>query len=294
MFDAGYEICLSLQEPKEWSVANFLFFPLGLMIGTLGTLIGAGGGFILVPILIFMYPRFTTQQITAISMLCVACNAGSGSMAYLYRRQVHVKTALIFTLASIPGAWLGSSLTRKMERGSFELYFAALLLSLGLFIFFRKPKERNVSETNGHWVPASRDYALGFAISLAVGFLASVLGIGGGIVHVPLMAHALEMPVHLAAGTSHLILAITALVATAEHLLHGDISSAMSFLPYLALGMLAGAQLGAFLSKRVSSVIIMKALAVAIVLVGIRLLWGHSQHHPEATPVTNLQHAVQY
>jgi uncharacterized membrane protein YfcA len=213
-------------------------------------------------------------------------------MAYLYRRQVHIKTALIFTLACVPGAWLGSSFTRKLDRGSFELFFAALLFSLGLFIFFRKPRERGAAETSGSWTPSQRDYVLGFVISLAVGFLASILGIGGGIVHVPLMAHALEMPVHLAAGTSHMILAITALVATAEHVLHGDINAAISFLPYLALGMLLGAQLGAFLSKRVSSVIILKALAVAIVLVGIRLLWGHSQHHPQAMPVTTLQQTV--
>jgi uncharacterized membrane protein YfcA len=226
-----------------------------------------------------MYPNFSAEQITAISMLCVACNASSGSIAYLYRRQVHLKTALLFTLASVPGAWLGSSFTRRIDRGSFELFFAIVLLSLGLFIFFRKPKERG-SHVSESWNPTRRDTILGFVISLGVGFLASSLGIGGGIVHVPLLAHALHMPVHLAAGTSHFILAITALVATAEHLLHGDIAATTTFVPYLAVGILGGAQLGAFLSKRVPSAIIMKALALAILLVGVRIVWAHRQHHP--------------
>jgi uncharacterized membrane protein YfcA len=272
----------------ERIMADLLFLPLGLFVGTLGTLIGAGGGFILVPLLIMMYPKFSAQQITAISMLCVACNAGSGSLAYLYRRQVHLKTALLFTLASVPGAWLGSSFTRMMDRGSFELFFASVLFGLGLFIFFRKPKTRG-TETAEKWEPTARDMTLGFLISLGVGFMASALGIGGGIVHVPLMAHALEMPVHLAAGTSHFILAITAIVATIEHITHGDITAGSTFVPYLAVGMLGGAQLGAFLSKRVPSTIIMKSLAVAIVLVGIRIVWTHHPAEPMVPAASTVQ-----
>lgn len=264
---------------------DLYFLPLGVLVGTLGTLIGAGGGFILVPLLMMMYPDFSAQQITAISMLCVACNASSGSLAYLYRRQVHLKTALIFTVASVPGAWLGSSLTRMFNRSSFELFFAILLLALGLVIFFQHPKDQAQQNPEG-WVPSQRDFILGFVISLGVGFMASALGIGGGIVHVPLLAHALDMPVHLAAGTSHFILAITAIVATAEHLLHGDIAATTTFVPYLALGILGGAQLGAFLSKRVSSLVIMKSLAIAIVLVGLRICWAHYPH--EETQPTKL------
>lgn len=265
------------------------FLPLGLIVGTLGTLIGAGGGFILVPILIMMYPKFSAQEITAISMLCVACNASSGSLAYLYRRQVHLKSGFLFTLASVPGAWLGSSFTRLMDRAVFELSFAFLLLALGLFIFFRKVKSHQGSQASQLWEPTRRDYVLGFGMSVGVGFLASALGIGGGIVHVPLLAHVLQMPVHLAAGTSHFILAITAIVATVEHLMHGDIAASTKFVPYLAFGIIIGAQFGAFFSKRVSSVIIMKSLALAIVLVGIRIIWAHQQHHPWGTKANTVQ-----
>lgn len=259
-------------------MSDFYFLPLGILVGTIGTLIGAGGGFILVPLLMMMYPKFSAQEITAISMFCVACNGTSGSIAYFYRKQVHLKTALIFTLASVPGAWMGSSLTRAFDRKSFELFFAAVLFILGLVIFFRKPKSRDAASTHESWIPTGKDFLLGFAISLGVGFLAAALGIGGGIVHVPLLSQALAMPVHLAAGTSHFILAITAIVATVEHFMHGDFPAAATFLPHLALGIVAGAQLGAWLSKRVSSVIIMKSLAIAILLVGLRICWAHYPH----------------
>ncbi len=265
-------------------MSDLLFFPIGLFVGALGTLIGAGGGFILVPLLILLYPNYSAQEITAISMLCVACNASSGSIAYLYRRQVHVKMASAFTLASIPGAWLGSALTRHINRDDYELAFALLLFVLGLFIILRKSVRPSPGAKEQAWNPKPSHYALGFGISLGVGFLASILGIGGGIIHVPLLAQVLLMPVHLAAGTSHLILAISALVATAEHLTHGDLPLQASFVPYLAFGIVLGAQLGAFFSKRVSSVIIMKSLGFAIILVGIRICWAHS-------PLTHAPHA---
>ena len=61
----------------------YLLILIGFFVGTLGTLIGAGGGFILVPLLIILRPDFTPDMITAISMVVVACNAISGSAAYM-------------------------------------------------------------------------------------------------------------------------------------------------------------------------------------------------------------------
>jgi uncharacterized membrane protein YfcA len=64
-------------------------FPLGLLIGTFGTLIGAGGGFILVPILLLVYPNEKAELITSISLAVVFFNAMSGSAAYA-RRSRHL------------------------------------------------------------------------------------------------------------------------------------------------------------------------------------------------------------
>ena len=222
-----------------------------------------------------VFPEFKTSQITAISSLCVACNGTSGAIAYLWRRQVHLKAAGLFTLASIPGAWLGSALTRVVDRQRFDLIFASLLFILGVSIIFKITRSKESRPESSAWQPSKSNYALGFFMSLAIGFLASFIGIGGGIVHVPLLAQFLLMPVHLAIGTSHAILALTAIITTIEHIIHHDIPWNYDFIPYLAVGTVIGAQIGAWLSKRVASKVILKLLSMAIISVSLRLFFLH-------------------
>jgi len=78
-------------------------FPLGLAIGAFGTLIGAGGGFILVPILLIVYPNENTELITSISLAVVFFNALSGSVAYARMKRIDYKSGIIFAVATIPG-----------------------------------------------------------------------------------------------------------------------------------------------------------------------------------------------
>ena len=78
-------------------------FPLGLAIGAFGTLIGAGGGFILVPILLILYPNENTELITSISLAVVFFNALSGSLAYARMKRVDFKSGIVFAVATIPG-----------------------------------------------------------------------------------------------------------------------------------------------------------------------------------------------
>lgn len=107
-------------------------------------------------------------------------------------------------------------------------------------------------------------------MSLLVGFLSSVLGIGGGILHVPALIHILNSPVHIATATSHFVLAVTALAGTGAHVYSGMFSQGMGETLPLAVGVLFGAPVGARISRRAQDVWVMRALAAAVVLVGIR------------------------
>src|SRR5258708_12982221 len=74
----------------------------GFVIGTFGTLIGAGGGFILVPLLILSHPRMPPEIITAVSIFIVAVNAISGSLAYARSGRIHYKAGFLFPLFTTP------------------------------------------------------------------------------------------------------------------------------------------------------------------------------------------------
>jgi uncharacterized membrane protein YfcA len=82
--------------------------PLGFVLGVFGTLIGAGGGFVLVPLLLLLYPRENPDLITAVSLSVVFANALSGSLAYGAMKRIDYKSGTMFSLAAIPGAVLGA------------------------------------------------------------------------------------------------------------------------------------------------------------------------------------------
>jgi hypothetical protein len=99
-----------------------------------------------------------------------------------------------------------------------------------------------------------------------------LLGIGGGIIHVPILVCLLSFPAHIATATSHFTLAVMALTGTIVHIATGIFSHGVRRTIFLAVGVLIGAQLGASLSSRIHSGWIIRSLAIALGLVGIRIL----------------------
>jgi hypothetical protein len=238
---------------------------LGLAVGTFGTLIGAGGGFLLVPVLLLLYPNDSVETITSISLAVVFFNATSGSFAYARLKRIDYRTGLIFAAAGTPGSIMGSLATGLLPRGIFDVIFGIVLIVLATYLLLRG------RVVEGHEAPKQSRLLFGSVLSFGVGFLSSILGIGGGIIHVPLLIQFLNYPAHIATATSHFILAIMSFTGTVTHLLSGEQMEGVSRTIALAAGVLVGAQVGAKLSQRVKGGIILKALSVGLLGVGLRL-----------------------
>lgn len=250
---------------------NLLFILLGFAVGAIGTLIGAGGGFLLSPVFIFLYPSLTPAILTSMSLLAVAANSTSGSIGYALRRKVHWPSVALFTMVGIPGVLIGVKLTTLIPRSLFEVIFGIFMIGLSLFVLYRSLKKKNDQHTYHFWTKPTM--ILGSFLSFFIGILSSLLGIGGGIIHVPLLSEGLKYPLHLAAGTSHAILAFTSIIAVIGHYYAGDYSPFNPMLLLLCMGLVVGAQLGASFSKKVPQTIILRILGVALMSVGIRLVF---------------------
>src|SRR5262245_27547237 len=118
--------------------------PLGLLVGAFGTLIGAGGGFILVPILLILYPSEPTEQIASISLAVVFFNAFSGSLAYARMKRIDYRSGIIFSAATIPGAILGAISTAYLPRRLFDLLFGVMMIAAGIYLWFTHEDEEAV------------------------------------------------------------------------------------------------------------------------------------------------------
>jgi uncharacterized membrane protein YfcA len=260
---------------------------LGFFVGTYGTLIGAGGGFVLMPILLLLFPHDSPELLTSISLAVVFFNTLSGSEAYAVMKRIDYKSGILFAGAAVPGAVLGALNTSYMPRRLFDVIFGVILLAAAVFITFRprvaggdrKTPPKSEHRTTRHLTDAhgiSYDYSfnpvLGVGLSVFVGYLSSFFGIGGGIIHVPALSYLLHFPVHIATATSHFILALMAFAGTVVHILSGTFSHGMHRTISLAMGVLWGAQLGAHLSDRFKGVWLIRGLALALGLVGLRIV----------------------
>jgi uncharacterized membrane protein YfcA len=262
-----------------------LLLALGALAGTYGTIVGAGGGFVIVPAFLLVYPNDSAATVTGISLAVVLCNATSGSAAYARLRRIDYRTGVAFALATIPGAVAGALATQVAPRRAFDGLFGIVLISVSTYVAFRPA----LSEAGGRWQPRPNTYRslvdvegnrysyafnwqTGVGISFFVGLLASFLGLGGGIIHVPVMVALLGFPAHVAVATSHFILVFTSLAATLVHVATGSLTGNWQKVIPLAVGAIVGAQAGARLSQRLPEKAIVRLLALALFTVGIRLL----------------------
>jgi uncharacterized membrane protein YfcA len=260
---------------------------LGLGVGAYGTLIGAGGGFVLMPVLLLLYRDQNPDLLTSISLAVVFFNALSGSQAYAMMKRIDYRSGLMFAAATIPGAILGALNTSLISRRMFDLVFGVLLVAAAVFLA-RKPQKlkasvksqrlnhidvtRHLVDIHGTEYKYSFNYLLGMAISVVVGYVSSFLGIGGGIIHVPALTYFLNFPVHVATATSHFILAIMALTGTVVHIMTGTFTHGVHRTLALSIGVLLGAQIGARLSEKIQGSWIIRGLAIALGVVGLRIL----------------------
>jgi uncharacterized membrane protein YfcA len=255
----------------------------GLAIGVLGTLIGAGGGFLIVPLLVLLEPNWSTDQITAFSLAIVTANASVGALSYWWQGRVDPFTFPLYTLAAVPGSIVGAYASAYIPRRAFDPVFGVVLIAIGVWLFARPGNSEEGAETgymqrrlvdrSGHQYAWSFDPRIGFAGSIGVGFLSSVLGIGGGIIHVPLLATVLGFPAHIATATSHAVLAVTAGIATIVHIIHGDYRRTWPLVLAGCAGAIVGAPIGARLARYVRGAVILRILATALAFVGARLLF---------------------
>ncbi|MBI2830978.1 MAG: sulfite exporter TauE/SafE family protein [Chloroflexi bacterium] len=258
---------------------------IGIFVGLFGTLVGAGGGFLIVPVLLFLYPQEPPTIITSISLAVTFFNALSGSIAYGHLKRIDYRSALMFSLVGIPGAILGAYITSFLSRGAFQITFGIILLIVSGYLMVRPTVRvnleglsatgntiRKITDITNHVFTYSFNLPLGMAIAFLVGVLSGLLGIGGGIIHVPVLTQVLGFPIHVATATSQFVIATTTFSALDVHIVTGTFAYGVRRAIVLSVGAVIGAQLGARLSQRVSGVFIIRALALGLGVVALRLI----------------------
>ena len=233
----------------------------GLGAGTLGSMLGVGGGIIMVPALTFL--NVPPTQAASTSLIAVMATSISSTIEYSRQKRINYGLGLQMAACAIPGGVLGAVLSEYLLPDTFKLYFGILLILTGLYILYRNSvlKDRHIKR---------RSLALQvgvFAASFGAGIISSLFGVGGGIIFVPAMLLVLGLTMHRAAPTSQFTLMMTAIAGVFTHsaLGHPDYLQAI----VLSIGAFVGAQIGARLSRITKDVLLQRLLAAVLMTVAI-------------------------
>jgi uncharacterized membrane protein YfcA len=259
---------------------------LGAGAATIGSLAGLGGGFIVAPALRLFFGA-APDEAAGTSLVLVLANVASASIAFARQGRVDMRLALVAGIAAIPTSILGALVVHGANATAFDLLYAGLLALFAITLFRRSAAhaEGRVArlpwsrERTFHDRVSGRDYRyatstpLAVATGVATGFLSSFFGIGGGTVVVPVFLRLFAMPAHIVSATSHMVILFSAPFGVATHAFAGDIHWADA-IP-LALGGIGGGQAGAWLSKRLPGVVLVRIVATVLIAASVSLFAQH-------------------
>ena len=237
--------------------------PLGFAAGLLGSMIGLGGGIIVVPVLTFL--GFSPTVAASNSLFAALSNATASTISYSKQKRIEYSLGLKLGLLSIPGTVLGAIISTDVAPDIFKILFGFVLIASAAYIFLRKKietKEKTISKQ-----------MIVFAIgaSFFAGIISSFFGIGGGIIFVPLMVVGMGMAMKKAAPTSQMILLFASLSGVIVHsfLGHPDFLQA----GFLSIGSFIGGLVGARLSIDIKERYLQILVSAVILIAAAKLFF---------------------
>jgi uncharacterized membrane protein YfcA len=259
--------------------------------GLLGSLLGIGGGIIVVPTLTLLLGVDIRFAIGA-SIVSVIATSSGAAVTYVKNEIANVKLAMLLEVATVAGALSGAFLVGWIPQSALYLLFGLLLFFVAFVMATRKNvdaapaavSERDLNLARRLSLESSYDDARlgevsyvvtrvpqGLAGSALAGVISGLLGVGGGIIKVPLMNMVMGVPMKVSTATSNLMIGVTAAASALVYFARGDVN------PYVAgpvaLGILLGAQLGSRLMSRIESRIVIRVFVLVLFWVGAQMCW---------------------
>ena len=237
---------------------------IGLGAGILGSMFGLGGGFLIVPLLNIAGVDIRIAIGTSAS--AIFFNMLSSTIAYSRYRYVMYRAGFLLSTASIVTAYFGAQLTEVIDPDLLKTVFGFVLILVGLRMIITSSSsasEKRMLE----W--SLRNYVVLVLGGCLAGFMAGFLGVGGGIVNVPLLT-SLGFSMHYAVATSSMAITITSITSALTHHTLGNVD--LGLLIFLVPSLVIGAQIGASIAKKTKSVTLKRGFAIVMWFIALRMI----------------------
>jgi len=266
----------------EW----LILIAIGFIAATIGSMVGLGGGIIIVPSLLFISANnlltinLQPQNAVGISLMVIIINAVSATVYNLKQKTVDMQSGMFFFIASGLAAIIGSLVNEYLNIQQFYILFGLLMLSITFLLAYRNKiklkgvksdVQREYTDQQGNVYNYGYNKKIGFIIAGLAGLLGGLFGIGGGAILVPVMVVLFSFPPHVATATSMFIILLSASLGSISHIVLGNII--FSYVLIIGIGAFIGGRLGSYFAGKLSSNSLVAALRVVIVIIAIQMIY---------------------
>lgn len=245
-------------------------------VGTLASMLGIGGGIINTPLLIIVF-GVSAQIAPASTLVAALFVAVSSTVAYSRQKPspILVKTGLLLSLLTVPGTFAGIFLRNAItDDYLLRLIFGIVLFPVALNMLFAKKRSKNGSPSDpaAHTFSSltKRRLALSLAGAFSGGIVSGLMGLGGGVLVVPVLDILMTVPMHAAVATSMLTMIFTAGSGTILNYALGQID--LFFSVTLGIGMVIGAQIGSRVAHRIDAIRLKQLFGLVLVFPLIKMM----------------------
>lgn len=251
----------------------------GAIVGLSLGLTGGGGSILAVPLLVYGL-EVAPREAVGVSLAAVGSTALIGAIHRFRNGDIELRTGILFALAGMLGAPIGTQIGSRVPETLLLLLFAGLMLSVAVRMWSASNNPRQASalrirtaascrsEEGGRLQLTSRCAAALFVSGLVAGIFSGIFGVGGGFVIVPALVLVSGMGIHRAVATSLLVIALVSGSGFASYLL-GGVAISASITTLFVLGGVAGLALGTLLATKLPPAQLQKGFAALIVVVAL-------------------------
>jgi hypothetical protein len=254
----------------------------GATTGFLGSLLGLGGGIFLVPLLTLVF-GIPIRTAVAASLISVIATASVSSTVYLERKLVNFRLGMALEVATTIGGLAGGLVSAALRPRHLFVVFGGTLAVMGLIMALRSGRRNVIDDADadpgllgGRLEEDGRSYVyrlrrapLAAAASLVAGSISGLLGLGGGIIKVPVLNAFCGVPIKVAAATSAFMIGVTAAASSFVYYGRGDVDFGLA--AAIAMGALPGSLAGARLTQAVQARSLKTLMAAVLLVVGAQM-----------------------
>lgn len=264
---------------------EIILFLISISAGFLGSLLGLGGGIIVVPALTLFLHVDIRYAIPA-SLISIVATSSGAAAGFLKDRLTNLRVAVLLEIGTVFGAITGFLISKNINSSMLFLVFGSFLL-FSAFMMLRK-KGDTITKEDHPWSKRLRlassfpsangtmiEYKvagvpLGLAFMYIAGVLSALLGIGSGILKVLAMDGAMKLPMKVSSATSNFMIGVTATASAGAYLIEGDIHPQIA--APVAIGIIVGSYIGAKAMVAMNPQLIRKIFVVILAIVSIQMI----------------------